>query len=298
MNNNQKQVLNFVQSYAKAAKNSRKHRTTIERKHCFDNESFAVVNSLTKLNKKDGPALLIAAGPSFRKHIDTIRRLNGIATTFAASRAYPELLENLITPDYVFHLDSHSHERWFAKTSHNTKLLVPLTVNPDIKEYWPDNLYFFRNEESNTIKKRKHGRERAVGGELPFIECGGHVGAAMIYAASQYFGHNPIALIGYDYAASAGQGFYGTDEAKKGKYYSFVSSRGEHVKTSREYFTLALLALGTAISSKETTWYSPSEGIFGLMPLAESNTYEYNKRINYVTMEKFYDILKTSEASL
>jgi len=289
-------LVNDVMGYLKPAMANRQEQTRKEKQYSIDNETYALEHSLSSCEKKDGAALLIAGGPSYKKNIDIIRKLNSKVITFAASRVYNELIDNLVIPDYVVHLDSHSHERWFNKPINKTKLIAPIQTSPELRDYWPYEIYYFRGEID--FVKKSHNRKRVIGKDLPIIECGGHVGGAMISLAAAYFKLNPICLIGYDYATDPEGSFYINDKAPEGDYKDFVSCRGRKVKTNPKYFAHMIFAFGLAVKNKNTKWYSASNGIFGILPDYEKNLWGYYKDIEYITLEKFYDLFKDAKGSI
>lgn len=94
------------------------------------------IYELSKILPKDVPAIVVAAGPSVSKHIDTLKQAKGRAVIIAVDRILDYLLDSGVEPDFVVNLDPIKPIEYFSKRADVTvPLLTVLVSNHVILEH-------------------------------------------------------------------------------------------------------------------------------------------------------------------
>jgi len=112
-------------------------------------------NSLTnRYNKK--AAILVGAGTSLSKSIQTIRSIQNKALIFSVDTALKPLLEQGITPDFVVSLDGQkANFNDFCGTDvSNINLICDITVYPQISKLPFKNIFYFETANFQEISKQ------------------------------------------------------------------------------------------------------------------------------------------------
>lgn len=149
---------------------------------------------------KNIPALIVSAGPSLHKNIETIKKYRDNVLIFCVGTALKTLCKNGITPDFVNVIERHNTFVHYD---------VPQTKDMQlIAEPFAESSYFnanFKNIIYTSSLETDDARwflEKAGKPLVPF-ETKGTVAYHAIYSA-YYFGCNPIILIGQDLAYTDG----------------------------------------------------------------------------------------------
>ena len=186
---------------------------------------------------KNKPALIVAAGPSLNKQMETLAQNKDLFTIFAVDRVWPILKKHGITPDVVVSLDPSSKPSWPDNAiDDETLFMVDLGSSPEL--VWSHNknhLFTSCNPDVNAVLK-------SLGVEVEHMSTGGSV-ATTAFSIALTMGANPIVLIGQDLALTGGQayaeGYMNKPNAEylKQQYdsgFDIVGYNGETVRTDRQ----------------------------------------------------------------
>ena len=150
---------------------------------------------------KNKPALIVSAGPSLHKNIETIKKYQNNALIFCVGTALRTLCSNGITPDFVNVIErNNTRVHYDVKEASDIIFIAePFTQS----SYLDLNFKQFLTTSSLETDDARWFLEMA-NKELVDFETKGTVAYHAIYSA-YYFGCNPIILIGQDLAYSDGQ---------------------------------------------------------------------------------------------
>ncbi|WP_196805780.1 motility associated factor glycosyltransferase family protein [Butyrivibrio sp. WCD2001] len=150
---------------------------------------------LKKLIPQGIPAVIVSAGPSLRKNVETLRKIKGRALIICTDRAASVLDEVGIVPDLVASLDAEKSADYLNyKILENVPMIASYQVNIDAQKLFEDRCIFFH---ALTYENRLFGE--AVGKMEQGIDLGGNV-AGGSFIACEMLGINTIILIGQDLA--------------------------------------------------------------------------------------------------
>lgn len=161
-------------------------------------ESLAGAPGLQQLggSLRNVPAIIVAAGPSLKKNIDTLKEAGDDFLVIATDTAFEPLLRHGIVPHTVITVDpTELNLKHFPRESYGaeTLLLFDPESRPEIVRKFPRRLTFMTD---------KHPfftwLDRQLGGK-GIVAKGSMVSQAGLYAA-HYLGCDPLILIGQDLA--------------------------------------------------------------------------------------------------
>ncbi len=148
------------------------------------------------------PAIVVAAGPSLRKNIGTLKEAKGRAVLIAVQTALKPLLAAGITPDIVTSLDYHSVcARFFQGLPGGAARLASLLVveakaAPEVMDLYPGPVAVVGNTYAENLL-RELKLDRAT------LPAGATVAHLAFYLA-RFLGCDPIAFVGQDLGFSDG----------------------------------------------------------------------------------------------
>lgn len=148
------------------------------------------------LNK---PFLIVAAGPSLDKQLETLSIFQEYFYIIAVDKAYPSLKKYNIIPDFIITIDAESTPSWEQDgLNEKTIFIVDIGSNPDIVNSTNINhLFISSNSEATEISKYFEC-------EIETLETGGSV-ATSAFNFAHLCGANPISFIGQDLAFTDGK---------------------------------------------------------------------------------------------
>lgn len=157
-------------------------------------DSFDI--SLLKKYYRGYPALIVSAGPSLDKNLDTLKNYVDNYIIFCVDTALSALLKKNIFPDFICSIDSQYNNYLLVKGLGYTKipLITTLIANPNTLEEFANSMKFFFSSKSAVdeyLEKKNAG--------LQFIKSGGSV-ATSLFSICRYAGCDPIVFIGQDLA--------------------------------------------------------------------------------------------------
>ncbi len=145
---------------------------------------------------KDKPAVIVSAGPSLAKNIETLKKAKNHVVIFCVGAAYKTLYENGITPDFAVLIEKFntSHHYTFPNNKDVTMIIEPFTnysvFQADFKRYITSVSY--ETSSNHWFKKIKN---ETIGD----FEAKGTVSYQALSAA-KLMGCNPLILLGQDLA--------------------------------------------------------------------------------------------------
>ena len=172
--------------------------------HTLDKLSLKYENPLLTDYKdlyKDKPAIIVSAGPSLHKNIETIKKYQKHALIFCVGTALRTLIENGITPDFVNVIESNNTKIHYD-VPHRENMIF-------IAEPFTESSYLsmgFKKVLTTSSLETDSSRWflETAGKELVNFETKGTVAYQAIFSAYS-LGCNPIILIGQDLAYTDGQ---------------------------------------------------------------------------------------------
>ena len=183
--------------------------------------------------------ICVAMGASLEKHIGTLKeysRTPGLEIA-CVDKAFSVLMENGITPDYVFIADGKvSYEKycepWIDKTEH-INLISNATANPKWGANWKGKTYWYVNKDN--IKSEVTLAD--ISGCHECIPASSNVGNTVVVFALQVLNYDRYLLVGYDFCWSADGNYYAYDWAEDKRAYmrhmDIVSSDCQMVHSSQ-----------------------------------------------------------------
>lgn len=172
-------------------------RTIIFVKNFFKNAGYIQNN----LNLKDfhkslenRPFIIVAAGPSLDKQLDTLREYQKYFYIVAVDKAFPSLKKHDVTPDFVITIDPLSIPSWGLDELDEKTIFVNDigSSNEIVKSNNKNRLFISSSRELTDIGKY-------FGIESDLLESGGSV-ATSAFSLAYLCGGNPIILLGQDLA--------------------------------------------------------------------------------------------------
>ncbi len=120
--------------------------------------SPAIINNLLRIKKKpECPAAVVAAGPSLKYSIETLKKIQKNVWIFCVDTALGALSETGIIPDFVISLDSQIHnlKDFYSSNKHKSKLSVILGAScyPGIQNMAGDVFFFTGLKDDLLIKE-------------------------------------------------------------------------------------------------------------------------------------------------
>ena len=146
---------------------------------------------------KGKPAIIVSAGPSLAKNIETLKKAKGHALIFCIGAAYKALYENGITPDFVVLIEKLNtlHHYKFPNNKDVTMIIEPFThysalFEADFKRYIMSVSYeTVSNHWFEKLKNKKPGDFEAKG-----------TVSYQALSAAKLMGCDPLILVGQDLA--------------------------------------------------------------------------------------------------
>lgn len=150
---------------------------------------------------KDTPAIIVSAGPSLIKNIETLKKYKDNAVTFCVGTAFKTLINNGITPDFLNIIERSDTKVHYDYEEANETMLVA-------EAYTRYNVFTSRNYKRKFVTASEEtGAARwfleKINKPMINFETKGTVAYHAIYTA-KYLGCNPIILVGQDLAYSDG----------------------------------------------------------------------------------------------
>jgi hypothetical protein len=172
-------------------------RTVIFVKNFFKNVGYIQNNlNLKDFHKKleNRPFVIVAAGPSLDKQLDTLKEYQKYFYIVAVDKAFPSLKKHDITPDFVITIDPLSIPSWGLDELNGQTIFVNDigSSNEIVKSNNKNRLFISSSRELTEIAKY-------FGIESDLLESGGSV-ATSAFSLAYICGGNPIILLGQDLA--------------------------------------------------------------------------------------------------
>jgi hypothetical protein len=158
------------------------------------------VNELKDLHK-GRPAIVVSAGPSFRKNKDVLKQASGRAVFIAVQTILQPLLEMGIEPEFVTSLDYHDlSTRYYEKLPKTlrTHLVAEPKASEKIFEIYPGPVTILGNDYADRLL-----REFSKDEEKGRLRSGATV-AHLAYYLAEHLGCDPIMFVGQDLGFSDG----------------------------------------------------------------------------------------------
>lgn len=194
--------LDNAAEYAKALRETRRKQGRIEVTNLIRNiERYASAESLESFRDcvKGGPAVMVAAGPSLTRNADLLAEAMGKIPIIAVGAALRSLLARGITPDVCVHIDySELCARQFQdiEVPAETLLVAGVTAAPAPFEYWQGRLAMT----FHPFAKHLLADFAPAQPEFPQATSVAHCA----FYTAQFFGADPIILVGLDLAFTDG----------------------------------------------------------------------------------------------
>lgn len=143
------------------------------------------------------PCFLVASGPSLRKNIHHLKKIQGIFPIFCVDAAYPILMRAGIEPDLVFMIDTKDTQaKFFDIPPTKAKLCAVSCSHMDSIKAWKGDIYFFNTFGSD----EDHEIQLKYGQDFGSIGVGGNVSTALLWFAVTFSGSNKIIFVGHDFS--------------------------------------------------------------------------------------------------
>lgn len=186
----------------------------------FREDNTALTLNILEDKFKEKAALIVSAGPSLDKNIETIRQNRGNFIIFCVNVAYKKLVSAGIIPDFTFYIDSGNYLYTIKDYDHSKTNIITHSVAyfKVLDELKPNKIFTFYCK--NDLFSRWIAS--ITGFSLENYETKGSVSHLALLAACN-MGCNPIILTGQDLAY--------TD----GKYYSDGSFWGKENETNKVF---------------------------------------------------------------
>jgi hypothetical protein len=132
-------------------------------------------------------AIICGAGPSLRRLLPELKRLQGHCAIIAVGRACKTLLDGGVNPDLVCEMDSLCHVNWPKDLAIDAPLLAPSIVSPDVALRFKEVLWTSSEEARSLLSLA-----------LPEVGLSRSVGIYALDATLSLFGFEEAALLGFD----------------------------------------------------------------------------------------------------
>ena len=178
--------------------------------------------------------LCIANGPSFERHIETIKKYQDNVDIACVDKCFPALMDHGIKPNFVFLADAGmDYEKYAAKYDQTNILLIcNVTSNPEWGEKWAGPVSFYVNKD-NIGTEIRYGEKS---GCKDIIPASSNVGNSVIVFSAQVFGYDEYLLVGYDYCWFKDSNYYAFEDSVK-RYWmnhlSIIDIAGDLASTSQ-----------------------------------------------------------------
>ena len=222
--------------------------------YCLNEEKIKVspgVNSLKNAHIGK-PALMISAGPSLDSVLPYLNHLQGHLILACVDTAFPALLKNNISPEYVFSLDPQIDSAFFFADYKKglTKLIYTPTANHNILKDYPGKNYVVYKEGKN-FSNYEQSKSKGT------TQAGGSVACLGLDVLIQ-FGCEPIFLTGQDCALTEKR-FYSKHTQFNQKLFSKISGIFQLEKLHKDKFYEKKLmevinTYGTAITTDQVMY--------------------------------------------
>ncbi len=197
-------------------------------KNLFQNlEAIAATPGLNRLGNslKGVPAIIVAAGPSLKKNVDTLREAGDDFLLIASDTAFELLLRRGIVPHMVVTVDpTELNLKHFPREQYGeeTILLFDPEARPEIVAKFPLRMTFL------TDKHPFFGwLDRQLGGK-GIVPKGNMVSQAGLYTA-HFLGCDPLILVGQDLALDPETGHTHNPETAYCRQARFLESDRQHI---------------------------------------------------------------------
>ncbi len=153
---------------------------------------------LKKNMRKNIPAVIVAAGPSLNKNVESLKKLKGHAFIICTDRALSVLNKHEIVPDVIISMDAEKSPDYLnVKVAQNAYLLCSYQTNIETQKLFDGKCIYF-----HALRYEKELIGEHVGDQIP--DHGGNVaGAAFVVCES--LGIKKVILIGQDLAFTDGK---------------------------------------------------------------------------------------------
>jgi len=175
------------------------------------------------------PALMVSAGPSLDAVLPYLNHLQNNLILACVDTAFPALLKNGISPEYVFSLDPQiDSANYFADYKKgSTKLIYTPSANHNVLKNFPSK-YYVVYKEGKTFSNHDQSKTKGI------THAGGSVACLGVDALIQ-FGCEPIFLIGQD-CALTGKRYYSKHTHFNQKLFSMISGISQLDKLHKDKF--------------------------------------------------------------
>lgn len=139
------------------------------------------------------PGIVVSAGPSLQKNIDTLARLKGKAVICAVQTSIKPLIQHGIEPDFITTLDFHEMSRGFYQNTGDlasSRLIAEPKATWHVLDDFPGQAALLHNEWAELILGPELGRRGS-------LKAGATVAHLAFYLA-RYMGCDPIIFVGQD----------------------------------------------------------------------------------------------------
>jgi len=214
---------------------------------------------------KGKPAILIAAGPSLKKHLPLLKEVQDKYILIAAGQTIKTLHAQGIHPHFVVAADPQDAlQKYFDSDLYTREILLCLTVcSAEVVKRFPGHKVFFQY-----TPKIDQALSDTIG-TMGTVSLGGSV-ANVSYSLARYFGIEEIALIGQDLAYTNGEshtdGYVNkkvlteNDMASNSRYRKIPGYYGGEVYTNRQMDTYRNWFERILETDKQVKLYNCTEG--------------------------------------
>ena len=192
-------------------------------------------------NIQDIPAIIVSAGPSLDKNIESLKKAVGKSVIISVDTAIKPLLEKGIVPDIVVTVDGHKPVTSFAHSRfNNIAVIASQYSNNKLWTIHNGRRFYFSEPDSYMSYLYTKIRNEVM---LP-TETGGSV-ANNAFSAAQLMGFRKIILIGQDLA------YPGRKSHASGSYSAGV----KNVENDKEFFEVEDIFGGTVLTEGNMNLY-------------------------------------------
>ena len=214
---------------------------------------------------KGKPAVLIAAGPSLKKHLPLLKEVQDQYLLIAAGQTIKTLHAHGIHPHFVVAADPQDAlQKYFESDQYTREILLCLTVcSAEVVKRFPGHKVFFQY-----TPKIDQALSDTIGA-MGTVSLGGSV-ANVSYSLARYFGIEAIALVGQDLAFTNGEshtdGYVNkkvlaeNDMASNSRYRKIPGYYGDEVYTNRQMDTYRNWFEQILETDKQVKLYNCTEG--------------------------------------
>jgi len=179
--------------------------------------------------------LCVGMGPSFEDEVDYIKENKAKFDIGCVDKAFTYLMDNDITPEYVFVADAKvDYDMWCKKyidKSEGITLISSVTANPEWAENWKGPVYYYVNKDN--IKTEE--RYSKLSGVHELIPAGSNVGNSIVIFATQVLDYDNYFLCGFDFCWGDDDNYYAFNTSNKRyamKHHFVIDNKNRLVNTS------------------------------------------------------------------